>query len=234
MKLFSSLAVSLVALVATLGASGCAADNTTDTLADEPMGEASSELGSTVNVPNPSGAYFASVTANGTGCPAGTWEAGISSDGKAMTVTFSQYEALVEPGQAFSIKDCTLSIDLRTPSGFSFSVSSFYYQGYAILDQPGMTAMQSAKYYFRGNPVPARELRSDMVGPYDNSYLFQDTIGIVDLVWSPCGAQRTLQAQTRLKISNNAQKSGSGYLNTTSIDTEIKSVFVFGLSWRTC
>jgi hypothetical protein len=233
MKFFSSLSVSLVALVACVGASGCAADTTADS-ADEPMGEASSELGSTVAVPNPSGAYFASVTANGTGCPAGSWEAGISDDGKAMTVTFSQYEAIVNPGQAFSIKDCTLSIDLKTPSGFSFSVSSFYYQGYGILDQPGMTAKQTAKYYFRGNPVPARELRSDMVGPFDNSYVFQDNIGLVDLVWSPCGASRTLNAQTRLMIQNNAQKSGSGYLNTTSIDTEIKTVFRFGLSWRTC
>ncbi len=227
MKLLSSLVFSLVAALAT-GISGCAADTAED------MDQSTQALGQTINVPNPSGAYFASVTANGTGCPAGSWDAGISDDGKAFTLTFSGYEAIVEPGTAFSIKDCALSIDLKTPEGFSFSVSSFHYQGYTILDQSGMTAKQTAKYYFMGNPVPARELRSDMSGPYDDSYLFSDQIGIADLVWSPCGASRKLNAQTRLVLQNNRQKTGSGYLNTTSVDGEVKTVFRFGLSWRQC
>jgi hypothetical protein len=235
MKLISSLAVSLVAALACVGASGCAADTTADTMpGEEPLAEVSSELGSAVSVANPSGAYFASITANGSGCPAGTWEAGISDDGKAFTVTFSGYEAIVDPGQSFSIKDCNLAIDIKTPTGFSFSVSSFHYQGYAILDKAGMTAAQTAKYYFMGNPLPARELRSDMAGPFDDSYLFTDKIGLVDLVWSPCGTHRRLNAATRLVLRNNAKKTGSGYLNTSDVNGEIKTVFQFGLSWRKC
>src|SRR5262245_46597412 len=127
MKLFSSLALSLVALVACVGATGCTADNAAPS---EEMSDTNEALGSTVNVPNPSGAYFASVTANGTGCSAGTWDAAISPDGKAFTVTFSSYEAILNPGSAFAIKDCNLAIDLRSPSGLSFSVGSFHYQGY--------------------------------------------------------------------------------------------------------
>jgi hypothetical protein len=232
MKLSSSLAISLVALVACIGGTGCAADST-DT-PDDVGGSTSEALGATINVPNPSGAYFASVTANGTGCPAGSWDAAISPDGAAFTVTFSQYETLVGPGKAFDIKDCTIAIDLRSPSGLSFTVSSFYYQGYALLDQPGMTASQTAKYYFMGNPVPAKENRSTMSGPYDDSYLFQDTIGTADLVWSPCGASRRLNAQTRLVLQNNAQKSGNGYLNNTSVDAETKTIFRWNLLWRSC
>jgi hypothetical protein len=227
MKFLSSLLVS-VAAAACVGVTGCAVDSA------EEIGETTQGLGQTLDVPNPSGAYFASVTANGTGCPAGSWEAGISPDGKAFTVTFNGYEALVEPGKAFAIKDCTLGINLKTPEGFSFSVSDFAYQGYAILDQPGMTAKQTAKYYFMGNPLPAVEQRSDMVGPYDDSYIFSDHIGVADLVWSPCGAQRTLNAQTRIVLQNNTQKTGSGYLNTTSVDAQIKTVFRFGLTWRRC
>jgi hypothetical protein len=207
------------------GVAGCAGPA-------EDTGSSGQELG--VDVPNPSGAYFANVTANGTGCPAGTWDAGISDDGKAFTVTFSGYETTVTPGQAFAIKDCTLSIDLRTPEGFSFSVSSFHYQGYATLDQPGMSAKQTAKYYFQGNPVPAKELRSDMAGPYDDSYVFSDDVGVADLVWSPCGASRTLEAQTRLVLQNNTAKTGSGYLNTSSVDGEVKTVLRFNLSWKKC
>ena len=149
-------------------------------------------------------------------------------------MTFSSYEAIVNPGQAFAIKDCNLAIDLRSPSGLSFSVGSFHYQGYAILDQPGMTAKQTAKYYFMGNPVPTREYRSDMTGPYDDSYVFSDDIGVVDLVWSPCGTSRRLNALTRLVVQNNASKSGSGYLNTSDVNGEIKTIFRWNLLWRRC
>ena len=189
MKLFSSLAISAVALVA------CVA---------------------------------------GTGCPAGSWDASISPDGQAFTVTFSQYETTVGPGQAMQIKDCTLGIDFHSPNGLSFAVSSFYYQGYALLDSAGMSARQTAKYYFMGNPVPAQENRSDMGGPYDNDYLFTDNILTGDLVWSPCGTQRRLNAQTRIVLQNNPQRNGNGYLNTTSVDGATRTIFRFGLSWRTC
>jgi Domain of unknown function (DUF4360) len=233
MKLVPSLLVSLLSALACVGAAGCATD--TSEPSDE-AGETSQAASQSLNVPNPSGAYFAKITANGSGCLPGSWVPDISPDGKAFTVTFNAYEAVVDPGEAFKIKDCTLSIDLRTPRGFSFSVSSFYYQGYSLLDQSGMTAKQTAKYYFQGNPVPAVELRSDMNGPYDNSYVFSDTIGLPDLVWSPCGELRTLNAQTRIVLRNNSAKTGSGYLNTTSVDGEIRTPFklTFGLSWKTC
>jgi hypothetical protein len=233
MKIVPSLFVSLAAVLACVGAAGCAADSAQP---EDGVESAEQGLGQTIDVPNPSGAYFASVTANGTGCLPGTWEAAISPDGKAFTVTFSAYEAVVEPGQAFSIKDCNIGIDLRSPQGLSYSVGSFYYQGYTLLDQPGMSVSQSAKYYFQGNPLPARENRSDLQGPYDNSYVFSDDIGIVDLVWSPCGATRRLNALTRLQVRNNSSKSGSGYTNTSAVDATVdtKFRFVFGLNWRTC
>jgi hypothetical protein len=232
MKLASAFALSF-AILSCIGAAGCAADGASP---DDELASTEQGLGQTIDVPNPSGAYFASVTANGTGCLPGTWEAAISPDGKAFTVTFSAYEAVVEPGQAFSIKDCNIGIDLRSPRGLSYSVSSFYYQGYTLLDQDGMSATQTAKYYFQGNPLPARENRSELRGPYDNSYLFSDEIGIVDWVWSPCGATRRLNALTRLQVRNNSSKTGSGYTNTSAVDATVdtKFRFVFGLSWRTC
>jgi hypothetical protein len=226
---FSSLGA-IAAFAISFAAVGCTTETTDST------GETTEAVGTAVAVPNPSGAYFAKVTANGSGCPAGTWDAAISDDGKAFTVTFSAYEATVEPGKSFSVKDCTLAIDLKTPTGFSFSVTDFHYQGYAILDKAGMTARQTAKYYFMGNPVPAVELRSDMKGPYDDSYVFSDSIGVADMVWSPCGESRRLNAQTRLIVRNNTSRSGSGYLNTATADGEVdtKLAFRFGLAWKKC
>ena len=99
-----------------------------------------------------------------------------------------------------------------------------------------MSATQTAKYYFQGNPLPAVENRSTLSGPYDNSYIFSDQIGIVDLVWSPCGATRRLNALTRLQVRNNSRKTGSGYTNTSAVDATVdtKFRFVFGLNWRRC
>jgi hypothetical protein len=223
MKLLSSLFLLSTAAFAVL--SGCAGSSEDAASSDE-------ALGSGVNVPDPSGTYFASINANGTGCPAGTWDAAISPDGQAFTVTFSGYEATVNPGSATSVKDCSLGISIHTPQGMSFAVSSFYYQGYAILDQPGMRASQTANYYFQGNPIPSNQARSDLNGPYNDSYMFSDQIPVNDFVWSACGADRLLNAQTRLILTNNAQKSGSGYLNTSSVDG--KMTFRFGLSWKQC
>jgi hypothetical protein len=225
-----SWAALVVASIAAVSAVACAVPG-----GSEPVSETEQNLGRSIDVPNPSGAYYASVTANGTGCPAGTWEAAISPDGQAFTVTFSGYEAVVEPGQAFAVKDCNLAIDLRTPDGYSFSVSSFHYQGYATLDQDGMSASQSAKYYFRGNPVPAKEIRTDLGGPYDDSYVFSDEeIPLEDMVWSPCGENRTLNALTRITVRNNDARSGHGYFNTSAVDGEVKTVFRFGLAWQQC
>ena len=232
MLTFRTLLISLTAAFACVGAAGCTADGADAT--DEPGAESAQELSQTIAVPNPSGVYFANVTANGTGCPAGTWSAAISEDGKAFTLTFSQYEALVEPGKLLAIKDCAIGIDLRTPSGFSFAVTGFHHQGYALLDKAGMTARQSAKYYFMGDPTGGVEKQSELAGPYDDAYTFSDEIGVANLNWSPCGTTRRLNANTRLFLRNNFRKTGTGYLNTTSVDGEMKTQFVFDLTWRTC
>ena len=228
MKLSLITSSSLFALVA-LAATGCAS-------APASAEEAATDeaLGSGITVPNPSGDYVASVIANGTGCPAGTWDATISPDGHEFKVTFSQYEVFISPGQALQIKDCTLMIDLRSPAGLSFAVTDFAYQGYALLDSPGMIARQTARYYFSGNPLPARTNYTDMPGPYNDAYLFQDEILTADLVWSPCGPSRRLNAQTRLVVQNNPQKSGSGYVNTDTVDANVSMIFRWNLSWRQC
>jgi hypothetical protein len=231
MRLFSSLLLALSATVC-VAVTGCSAP-TSDTSVED-TGGATEALGQGINVPNPAGTYIANITANGTGCPAGTWDASISDDGKAFTVTFSQYEGSVAPGQAFAIKDCQLGIDLKTPAGFSFAVDSFYYQGYSLLDSPGMNARMTSKYYFMGNPVPGVDFQSNMDGPYDDSYVFSNDIAVANLVWSPCGTTRRLNAQTRLILKNNADKSGSGYLNASTADGQINDVFVFGFTWRKC
>lgn len=181
--------------------------------------------------PDPEESFFADVIANGTGCPAGTWQTTISEDGKTFTTSFSAYEAILEASRSIAIRDCQLGITLHSPQGLSFAVESFYYQGYAYLDS-GVTGRQTANYYFMGNPLNHAELRTDLRGPFDDDYLFQDDVGIVDLVWSPCGVERNLNVATRLRVQNNPRRTGTGYMNLLSVDGSAQ--LVFRLAWRSC
>jgi hypothetical protein len=185
-----------------------------------------------VVVPDPGGAYFANVVANGTGCPPGSWTVDVDPAGETFTLTFSEYETSVSPGKLISVKDCQVGIKLHSPQGLSYSIGSFFYSGYAFLDSHGMTGRQTAKYYFQGNPVDSVEARTDLSGPLDSEYVFSDQIPIPDLVWSPCGADRMLNISTRIVALNNGGKTGTGYMNTLAVDGAVQ--VKFKLQWRTC
>ena len=228
LSIVSRLGLVASAALVSVGAAGCSQD-TSDI---EESTSSTDALTNGIDVPNPNGSYFAKVTANGSGCPAGTWDASISDDGQTFTMRFSSYETTIDPGQAIAVKDCQLAIKLHSPQGLSYSVSNFYYSGYAFLDQAGMTAAQTAKYYFQGNPLASSENRSDLRGPLDKEYVFSDAIGTVDLVWSKCGLDRDLNVATRVMARNNTRKTGSGYISNTTVDGSVE--LKFKLSWRRC
>lgn len=230
-----------LALSATLLASSCALDATgagefgeldgldDPTVAQQALAQAESET--PVALEAPSGVYFADVVANGSGCPANTWRTSISSDGQVFTTTFSQFELQITPAEVASVSECQLNIKLRSPAGLSYAVYSFYYSGYALLEE-GVNARQSANYYFQGVPLTSREVRTDLVGPRDEPYVFSDEITTPDnFVWSPCGVERDLQIVSRLRLQN-ASPGRAGFLNVSSIDASAK--MVFKLAWKKC
>lgn len=198
---------------------------------DGPTGETSSELRGRRRVPQPQGVYFADVNANGTGCPAGTWDVAISEDGETFTLRFSSYEAQVSPGVDRDVKDCAIDINLGSTEGLSYSVASFYYQGYVLLDQPGMKARQTANYSFRGNRENNAD-RNEVSGPVDQSYVFADDVGPFRRAWSSCRKADTLRVATRLVMKNNREKTGTGYVNSATVDGSL--AFKWKLQWRRC
>ena len=229
MKQLGHLVLGAAALA--VGVAGCAADMGANGQADEADDtQALQAPADTTVLRNPEGVYFANVVANGTGCPAGTWETNLSEDGQTFTTTFSAYEATVDPSTLVSIKDCNVSIKLHSPQGLSYSVTNFYYQGYAFLEQ-GVSGRQLASYYFQGNPVKQAQVRTELRGPMDDTYLFTDEVPITDTVWSPCGADRDLNIVTRLRLQNSSPRR-NGYMNLSSIDGSAK--LVVKLAWRTC
>jgi len=222
----------LCAAALSLSAMGCA----TDDVASDDSVEGADTLalaasGGEGDIKNPSGAFFVSVKPNGTGCPRGTTSTSISPDGKTFTTTFSAFEAIVNKNQSIAVKDCQLAIKLKSPTGFSYTVTEFFYQGYAVLEK-GQNARQIAKYYFQGAPVQAEEARTELVGPFDDTYTFQDKVKTTDLVWSPCGVERDLNVRATLRLQNEGRK--DGYINLGVIDANTDTKIQFKLNWRKC
>jgi hypothetical protein len=227
----SKLLLCAAALTA-LTAVGCATDDVaSDEGAENTDTLALAASGGEGNVPNPSGAFFVSVKPMGTGCPAGTTQTSISPDGKTFTTTFSAFEATVNNRQSVAVKDCQLAIKLKSPSGLSYTVTEFYYQGYAYLEE-GQTARQISRYYFQGAPVQAEEVRTDLKGPFDDTYTFEDKIRTTDFVWSPCGVERDLNVRATLRLQNSSKK--DGYINLGAVDANTDTKVRFKLNWKKC
>jgi hypothetical protein len=85
------------------------------------------------------------------------------------------------------------------------------------------------KYYFRGRPPPAKDLRSGLLGPSDEDIVYEDDVLPADYDWSPCATSHRLVDPIRLVLVNNPSVTGTGAIDPTGELTA-----KFALTWRTC
>ena len=98
--------------------------------------------------PDPSQTYIAGLTYGGSGCPAGTVASSFATDRKTFTMIFDSFVASSGTGVAITEnrKNCQINVDMYYPQGWSYSIVSVDYRGYASLPA-GVTATQKATYY---------------------------------------------------------------------------------------
>ncbi len=180
--------------------------------------------------PDPRDVRINGISYAGSGCSAGSVSQNLSDDAKAFTLLFDSYVAEAGPGMPLSMarKNCQIALDLRFPQGWSYTVFTVDYRGYARLDR-GTSGEQVSSYYFQGQPKTGN-LKTSYYGPTEKDYQIRDTLGLDALVWSPCGANRALNMKTQVRVS--ASGSRRALMTIDSIDGELKHVY--GIKWRRC
>ncbi|MEU4242682.1 DUF4360 domain-containing protein [Actinoplanes sp. NPDC026619] len=174
------------------------------------------------------------VGANGSGCPWGSAQVTPSPDGKAFTVTYSQFIAQVGVGAKATDfrKNCQLALDVHVPQGYTYAISGTDYRGFAHLER-GASGSETANYYFQGEPQSTK-IRHDFYGPADGDWQRTDSVGISSLAFLPCGEQRYLNVNTELRVnggSSNLKKTTS-MLTMDSTDGRIDTVY--HVAWKKC
>ncbi|NRA63967.1 MAG: DUF4360 domain-containing protein [Pseudobacteriovorax sp.] len=175
------------------------------------------------------------IVYNGSGCPLGTVAENVSPDKDAFTLTFSDY--IAEAGPVFTARDgrknCQLTLNLKVPSGWQYSIGDFDYRGFVYLDN-GVRAEHQTNYYFQGD-VNTTSFNEQIFGPADDSYAFRETIGLQSRVWSKCSTQRALNINTSINVRNMDKRrrpNAEGVIGTDSIDGQITQIY--GVKWRRC
>jgi hypothetical protein len=193
-----------------------------------------SQISVTDNAPPPDSVTVSVVTANGSGCPDGSAVVAVSDDHTAFTVAYSNYLAQVGVGASPTDfrKNCQIGVKVNIPQGITFAIAEADYRGFGHLER-GATGLESANYYFQGDPQSARITHNFGSGT-DGDWQTKDMVGVAALVYQRCGTQRNLNINTELRV--NAGHSDTH--NTTSLlemdSTDGSLTTVYHFSWKYC
>ena len=180
--------------------------------------------------------YTAQVTANGAGCPQGSWAATVSPDGASVVVTFEEYASSVSSSNATTVttsaKTCVLGIDLHTPALTSFALSGFSFDGHARLESWRAHVGGTVDNWFQGNPLPGMSFPPrgiQLQPPFDDDIAYAENIVEMDRTWSPCADTSHLNVRSRIVTTMMPQTIAADPV--ASIDVRRMK---WDLVWRKC
>jgi hypothetical protein len=171
-------------------------------------------------------------TVNGSGCPAGTAKVSVSSDNSTLTVTYSDYYALVGVGAAPTDfrKNCELALNVKQPAGYTYAIFGLDYSGHAHIES-GATGTQRSEYFFQGSTGGV--VRSHTItGPYDGDWSTSDNTED-QLVWAPCDAQRFLNVNTELRVDAGSSDTAHSASLLAMRSTDVPAS-TYHLTWKKC
>lgn len=165
----------------------------------------------------------------GTGCPSGSASVALSPDQKSISVLFDQYVVEAGGAKSFDRKNCNIAIPVRVPQGYSVSVFAIDYRGFAGLPS-GARAQLNVDYFLAGNGRGVRSTKT-FRGPYTSDYLTNDSLAMESVVWSGCGADTNLRANTTLLVQSNSRREQA---MATVDSADVKAGLVYHIQWKQC
>ncbi|KAF2201630.1 hypothetical protein GQ43DRAFT_415408 [Delitschia confertaspora ATCC 74209] len=178
----------------------------------------------------PSSFRVGKVAYGGSGCPQGTLNVDISSDGRILPIHFGkEFAASVGPNSdpADSRKNCQLNFDLQFSPGYQYTVLSTDYTGFADLNS-GVKGKVKSTYYFSGEQDQATA-GFTLNGPFTGQYTKHDDVALA--VWSPCGSSSLLNVNTEVALTPLTAKD-TGLLTTDKASA--KFTHSLYINWRQC
>ncbi|KAJ3046552.1 hypothetical protein HK097_000760 [Rhizophlyctis rosea] len=180
----------------------------------------------------PSGVSISGIKYGGTGCPQGSATVILGNDKTTFSVIFDAYTALVDSStSALARQNCQLAFNLNVPNGYTYTLTTVNYRGQIYLEK-GVTAQQTATYFFAGNSAQASKI-STWKGPVDyNNWVATDSFGIETLVWASCKQQAPLNINSALFLQNTANRRATGFISTDNIDGGFEQKY--SIQYRRC
>ena len=192
----------------------------------------------------PVGVQIVSVTARGTGCADGSARALVAPDGRTFSVFMDNYTATADPGFTLDRKTCTVNVNVASPPGWSFTLTSADYRGFIAADA-GTQVSHQVLYSFDGAAPPNERpgfgnspgrysfLQKNFNGPMNQDYYVQNVIDPRAQLWSSCsgGAPSSLMIQTFLIAKINAPNR-QAQISLDTVDGILAQNFSW--NWRKC
>lgn len=152
------------------------------------------------------------ATINGSGCPAGTANVTVLSDGASIRITYGGYRAEVGAGaEATDIrKNCQINVEVQVPQGFTYTVARAEHFGSARL-AAGATGLQATSYYFQGDS-DTTQVTHKFTGPFDDNWQTTDVIDLGSLGYAPCDVKRNLNLNTELRVDAGTSNSTNSFM----------------------
>lgn len=142
---------------------------------------------------------FGAVTANGSGCPAGSARATASPDGKTISILFDRYSS-ASANKERVVTSCNLRIPVRAPVGFRAVVTRFDFRGFAAAPVKGRAVLKAqyevldAKGRGGGESVKRRKLFN---GPIEKSFTVNSRLRAATR-FTNCGESFVIALNTKL------------------------------------
>jgi hypothetical protein len=176
--------------------------------------------------PDGSSVFIDRIDYGGSGCPADSVAYNLSDDALAFTMIFDAFDLDNGTRGGRNKKHCNINLKLAVPSGWSYTLFSVDYRGYA--DLPKNTDARLRAWYSIGSSEQIRISNLKIKGEFLNDYERRAGVPLDALPWQGCNdSDSTIHINTELMVNGR-----NAFMTVDTVDGEMSQTY--GIAWRPC